>query len=65
MWRLCSFSLNLKAEPSAIDEEDFELGKIFMELLQRQFAKMALTSQTITVCDILKALPPQEVSSRT
>ena len=57
--------MNLKAEPSAIYQEDFELGKIFMELLQKQFAKMALTSHTITECDILKALPSQEVSSRT
>lgn len=57
--------MNLKDEPSAIYQEDFELGKIFMELLQKQFAKMALTSHTITECDILKALPSQEVSSRT
>ena len=56
VWRIYDFTLKLKAKPSKIDEEDFEFGK--KELLQKQFAKMALTTHKHTdIWDILQAFP--------
>ena len=51
VWRIYDFSLKLKAEPTKMDEEDFEFGKKVVELLQKLFAKMALTKHKHT--DIL------------
>ena len=42
VWRIYDFSLKLKAKPSKIGE-DFEFGNKVVELMQKQFAKMALT----------------------
>ena len=50
--------MKLKEKPSKIDEEDFEFGKKVVELLQKQFAKMALTTHKHTdIWDILQAFP--------
>ena len=58
VWRIYDFTLKLKAKASKIDEEDFEFGKKVVELLQKQFAKMALTKQKHTdIRDILEAFP--------
>ena len=58
VWRIYDFSLKLKEKPSKIDEEDFEFGKKVVELLQKQFAKMALTTHKHTdIWDILQAFP--------
>ena len=58
VWRIYDFTLKLKAKPSQIDEEDFEFGKKVVELLQKQFAKMALTKHEHTdIWDILQAFP--------
>ena len=56
--RIYSFSLKLKENPSTIDKEDFEFGKTVVELLKKQFAKMALTKHKHTdIWDILQAFP--------
>ena len=58
VWRIYSFSLKLKENPSTIDKEDFEFGKTVVELLRKQFAKMALTKHKHTdIWDILQAFP--------
>ena len=58
VWRIYDFTLKLKAKASKIDEEDFEFGKKVVELLQKQFAKMALTKHQHTdIWDILQAFP--------
>ena len=58
VWRIYDFTLKLKAKPSKIDEEDFEFGKKVVELLQKQFAKMAWTKHKHTdIWDILQAFP--------
>ena len=58
LWRIYDFTLKLKAKASKIDEEDFEFGKKVVELLQKQFAKMALTKHQHTdIWDILQAFP--------
>ena len=56
LWRIYNFNLKLKSNPSKIDEEDYEFGKKVVELLQKQFAKMALTKHQHTdIWDILQA----------
>ena len=58
VWRIYAFSLKLKAEATKMDEEDFEFGKKVVELLQKLFAKMALTKLKHTdIWDILQAFP--------
>ena len=58
VWRIYDFTLKLKAKASKIDEEDFEFGRKVVELLQKQFAKMALTKHQHTdIWDILQAFP--------
>ena len=58
VWRIYDFTLKLKAKASKIDEEDFEFGKKVVELLQKQFAKVALTKHQHTdIWDILQAFP--------
>ena len=58
VWRIYSFSLKLKENPSTIDKEDFEFNKKVVKLLQKQFAKMALTRHKCTdLKDILQAFP--------
>ena len=57
--RLCTANsqLQLEAESHAIkiDEEDFEFGKKVVEILRKQFAKMALTRHQHTdIWDICK-----------
>ncbi|CAJ1372296.1 unnamed protein product [Effrenium voratum] len=58
IWRIFSFQLQLKPNASKIDKEDFEFGKKVVDLLQHQFAKMALTKHKHTdIWDILQAFP--------
>lgn len=58
IWRIYNFKLKLKNNPSKMDQEDFEFGKKVVELLQKQFAKMALTKHKHTdIWDILQAFP--------
>ena len=58
LWRIYNFNLKLKNNPSKMDEEDYEFGKKVVELLQKQFAKMALTKHQHTdIWDILQAFP--------
>ena len=58
IWRIYNFKLQLKNNPSKMDQEDFEFGKKVVELLQKQFAKMALTKHKHTdIWDILQAFP--------
>eukprot|EP00435_Cladocopium_sp_Y103_P041522 s2572_g11.t1 len=58
VWRIYDFSLKLKAKPSKIDEKDFEFEKTVVQLLQRQFAKMALATHMHTdIWDILQSFP--------
>ena len=47
VWHIYDFSLKLKAKPSKIGE-DFEFGNKVVELMQKQFAKMALTKHKQT-----------------
>ena len=60
LWRIYNFNLKLKNNPSKMDEEDYEFGKKVVELLQKQFAKMALTKHQHTdIWDILQAFPAE------
>eukprot|EP00438_Fugacium_kawagutii_P025822 Skav200500 [mRNA] locus=scaffold450:321056:323736:- [translate_table: standard] len=60
VWRINSFNLKLKENPSKIDEEDFEFGKKVVDLFQKQFAKMALTKHKhVDIWDILQGFPAQ------
>ena len=73
--RLCVGNLQLQPEDesqaihmSKIDEEDFEIGKKVVELLQKQFAKTALTTHKhAEILDILQDSQQTiaQVSSRT
>ena len=65
LWRIYNFNLKLKSNPSKIDEEDYEFGKKVVELLQKQFAKMALTKHQHTdIWDILQAFPAEYRSGK-
>ena len=58
LWRIYSFDLKLKNNPSKMEKEDYEFGKKVVELLQKQFAKMALTKHQHTdLWDILQEFP--------
>lgn len=58
IWRLFSFKLRLKDNPSKVDQEDFEFGTKLVELLQRQVAKMSMTRHPNTdIWDMLQSFP--------
>ena len=60
LWHIYNFNLKLKTNPCKMDEEDYKFGKKVVELLQKQFAKMALTKHQHTdICDILQAFPEE------
>ena len=59
-WRIYGFKLKLKDNPKDIDKKDHEFGEIVVDLLQKQFAKMALTRHKHTdIWDILQAFPAE------
>ena len=58
LWRIYTFNLKLKNNPCRMDKEDYEFGKKVVELLKKQFAKMALTRHQHTdLWDILQEFP--------
>ena len=60
VWRIQTFSLKLKEKPTKFDEDDFKFGKKVVGLLQKQFAKMALTKHKHTdIWDMLKEFPAE------
>lgn len=60
LWRIFSFHLELKKNPSKVDKEDFEFGKKVVKLLQHHMAKMEMTKyKHCDIADILNAFPPE------
>eukprot|EP00438_Fugacium_kawagutii_P015303 Skav221892 [mRNA] locus=scaffold1395:645809:648640:+ [translate_table: standard] len=60
VWRINSFNLKLKENPSKMDKEDFEFGKKVVHLFRKQFARMALTqNRHVDIWDILQGFPAQ------
>mmetsp|Transcript_117375 Transcript_117375/g.318636 ORF Transcript_117375/g.318636 Transcript_117375/m.318636 type:complete len:322 (+) Transcript_117375:1-966(+) len=58
IWRIFSFKLRLKKNPSKVDKEDFQFGRKLVEVLQEQMAKMALTKHKHTdIWELLQAFP--------
>mmetsp|Transcript_84739 Transcript_84739/g.265086 ORF Transcript_84739/g.265086 Transcript_84739/m.265086 type:complete len:833 (+) Transcript_84739:55-2553(+) len=58
VWRIFSFELHLKKNPSKVDKEDFETGLKITSMLQKQIAKMALTRYKHTdILELLKVFP--------
>ena len=59
-WRIYGFKLKQKDNPTDIDKKDHEFGEIVVDLLQKQFAKMALARHKHTdIWDILQAFPAE------
>eukprot|EP00927_Polykrikos_kofoidii_P031181 TRINITY_DN26851_c0_g1_i1.p1 TRINITY_DN26851_c0_g1~~TRINITY_DN26851_c0_g1_i1.p1 ORF type:complete len:1033 (+),score=188.17 TRINITY_DN26851_c0_g1_i1:366-3464(+) len=59
LWRIFSFALTLKANPSKVDKEDHELGEKLVVQLQSQMSKMAVTRHKHTdIIELLNCFPP-------